>query len=934
MDNVDLEDKFMFKLESFIWIVGLLVLLTFSYKYNISYNFLVLIIKSALSSLMIVLMLNTNENKFDYINVIGLGYVIVNIYEYIGVIFFGENIFSVDIILVSILIESIVFIIAINYWCKKNMGSIVSRNTLFLCAVGLVCILIVGGFEIDAINIFVVINILLLIYGNLVYRNNKREDNKDEIGYIKKILTLRMLHIVCIFFISIFEEKYMILNILSDTIAILQIYLVYKITIYNSLINPYIEIYDNNKKIGQQSIVESNANIILKKINEAQEGINQKLIYKEELLRSILNSTPNGIAIFDRYGEMKEYNDAFGSIVKYKCDMKSDIYNKIVNSEKFKLNIMKVFEEKVLIEDEINISDNKIYKCTYYYMDNEDGRCICNLSDVSQEKNILNKLLDLKEEYEDLITNIKSPIFIFDEKDNIINFSKSYEEFFDDISLYKGIENKKIEINKYFRYEIYSDDLEIYKIAYEVNKKAKTNEELYNEGCIKYRVVDYSGKILWIESRAKIYNEKNKKYIMKSYMNITEYINTKNYLEKTKNIYIALLDSVPEAIYLEDLETNRYAFINEKFRNIFNVDESLGVEELGICREDLMKVHWEYDDVTKDGVSKIKENEISDYRYIKYIDMNGEIIDAYVASIPFKLHNKVFKLTIIKDMKDIEHLENLRSQILERTKIDSMKMEFFINMSHELKTPLNLIFTSTQLIENLYNKGKIGDFDSKISKHIKLTKQNSYRLLKIISDLIDFTKMESGFYKLRMENINIVELVEDISMSVVTYAKSKGIDIVFDTDVEELNMAVDINAIERILLNILSNAIKFTDCKGNIYVNIFYKENTLDIEIEDTGIGIKEDNIERIFERFNDVNKGFIGNIYGSGIGLSMVKSIANLIEAEVKVESEYGKGTKFTISLDVKEIDEIDTYNEINYDYQKSSNIERLVVDMTDIYK
>lgn len=344
-----------------------------------------------------------------------------------------------------------------------------------------------------------------------------------------------------------------------------------------------------------------------------------------------------------------------------------------------------------------------------------------------------------------------------------------------------------------------------------------------------------------------------------------------------------------------------------------------------------MKIHPDYVNKAKHTFNKVKSGETSGYYRIKYLDKNDEVIDTKVASIPFKINRKTFKLTIIKDMKDVIKLESLKKQIIEREKRDLIKMQFFINMSHELKTPLNLIFTSAQLIGNLYNKNKISDEHGIIKKHVDLTIQNSYRLIKIINDLIDFTKMESGFYQLRLENKNIIVLIEDIVMSFANYADNNGINLIFDTNVEDLIMSVDVNSIERIILNILSNAIKFTSEGGSIYVNLIYENGKINIIIEDTGIGIPEDKLDHIFDRFNDVNKGFIGNVYGSGIGLSMVKSMVNLIGGTISVESELNVGTKFTISIDVNVLEEEHNYIE---NYESMSNIERLTVEMADVYK
>ena len=191
--------------------------------------------------------------------------------------------------------------------------------------------------------------------------------------------------------------------------------------------------------------------------------------------------------------------------------------------------------------------------------------------------------------------------------------------------------------------------------------------------------------------------------------------------------------------------------------------------------------------------------------------------------------------------------------------------------------------------------------------------------------------MESGFYQLRLENKNIIVLIEDIVMSFANYADNNGISLIFDTNVEDLIMSVDVNSIERIILNILSNAIKFTSEGGSIYVNLIYENGKINIIIEDTGIGIPEDKLDHIFDRFNDVNKGFIGNVYGSGIGLSMVKSMVNLIGGTISVESELNLGTKFTITIDVNVLEGEHNYIE---NYESMSNIERLTVEMADVYK
>jgi len=138
--------------------------------------------------------------------------------------------------------------------------------------------------------------------------------------------------------------------------------------------------------------------------------------------------------------------------------------------------------------------------------------------------------------------------------------------------------------------------------------------------------------------------------------------------------------------------------------------------------------------------------------------------------------------------------------------------------------------------------------------------------------------------------------------------ESKGINLIFDTDVEEKTMACDPEKIDRIMLNLLSNAAKFTPSGGRVDVRLFDHGNELIISVKDTGIGIPKEKQKFIFERFRQANRDFNKNCEGSGIGLSLVKSLVEMHKGSIKVISEYGKGSEFIISLPVRIINEEDT--------------------------
>ena len=186
-----------------------------------------------------------------------------------------------------------------------------------------------------------------------------------------------------------------------------------------------------------------------------------------------------------------------------------------------------------------------------------------------------------------------------------------------------------------------------------------------------------------------------------------------------------------------------------------------------------------------------------------------------------------------------------------------------------------------------------------------MMKQNSYRLIRLINNLIDVTKIDSGFINMMRQNVDIVKIVEDITLSVASFVESKQIELIFDTDIEEKIIACDQDKIETIIFNLLSNAAKFTNANGKIIVNMFDGEEYIVISVKDTGIGIAEENKHKIFKRFLQLDDTSHRNREGSGIGLSLVKSFVEMHGGEITVESSYGEGSNFIIKLPIITIDE-----------------------------
>ena len=229
---------------------------------------------------------------------------------------------------------------------------------------------------------------------------------------------------------------------------------------------------------------------------------------------------------------------------------------------------------------------------------------------------------------------------------------------------------------------------------------------------------------------------------------------------------------------------------------------------------------------------------------------------------------------------------------------EKLKTDFIVNMSHELRTPLNVILSTSKVTELKINKS---DYDNEyLLEKLEQINKNSNRLLKLVNNLIDITKFEHGNHTLNLENINIVEVVEDIALASVDYSACKGIDLIFDTEEEEIITAIDKDKIERVILNLLSNSIKFTDKDGVIYVYIKMVDESVSISVQDNGIGIPQDKLEEIFNRFYQVSDPLKKHEEGSGIGLCIVKEIIKLHNGKIHVTSKVNEGTSFEIILPI----------------------------------
>lgn len=395
----------------------------------------------------------------------------------------------------------------------------------------------------------------------------------------------------------------------------------------------------------------------------------------------------------------------------------------------------------------------------------------------------------------------------------------------------------------------------------------------------------------------------------------------------SSSVYYGILKDLKSAVKCNEVglylyDKNKNAMI---LNNHFGEDEAFFEESYNITMNIEKNYFYNYE-------CKIEEKlNFNSVKYIYLLKINNNLlgcIHIYYENKPKKINEEFIKyiciiLSFIKDKKNLKHA----------VEIESLKSEFFANLSHEFKTPLNIILSTVQLVMNYIEVNNEYPDYNMFNKCLSNIKQNSYRILKIANNLIDMSKIDGNFYSINMGNYNIVEVVENIVQSLAEYMKDNKRNIIFDTMEEEIITACDPDQIERIILNLLSNAMKFTSHGGNIYVDMEVNDrcNKVIIKISNDGEKINFEDRLRIFERFTQSESLLTRRAEGTGIGLTLVKSLVKLHNGEVYVNTEFEEGTQFCIELPIRKMKNFKNNNV----REKSivSKVEKFNIEFSDIY-
>jgi len=285
--------------------------------------------------------------------------------------------------------------------------------------------------------------------------------------------------------------------------------------------------------------------------------------------------------------------------------------------------------------------------------------------------------------------------------------------------------------------------------------------------------------------------------------------------------------------------------------------------------------------------------------YSRITEGDAELLSILASQIGTAIENTQLYTELSSSYKDLERRVRERTEELARLnkelkRLNKMKSDFVSAVSHELRTPL----TSIKGYASILMAGKLGKVSPQQKERLEKIDIHSNNLTRLVNNLLDIARIESGRVQMELKDVSIKKMLEGIVDIVTPQVKEKDISLKIDSKAKIDKIKADPSQLERVFINLLSNAIKFTPAKGKVAVSIEEKKDATQFSVEDTGIGIPKEDLEKVFEDFFRSDNAQDQNIKGTGLGLSLVKKIVLAHKGKIWVDSTLGKGTKFSFTI------------------------------------
>jgi len=306
-------------------------------------------------------------------------------------------------------------------------------------------------------------------------------------------------------------------------------------------------------------------------------------------------------------------------------------------------------------------------------------------------------------------------------------------------------------------------------------------------------------------------------------------------------------------------------------------------------------IHPDYHGIVRERIRMVKEGKVAPLIEEKFLRVDGTLVDVEIISIPISFQGKLEMYGVFKDITERKKAEELRLENERLALASRAKSEFLSVMSHELRTPMNAVIGFSELL-----KGKaVGELNERQEHFIDNVLKSGKRQLSLIEKILDMTLIEANKLELTIEKMPVTETIEETLDLIKPSAASRNVLVKKELDPEPGFIMADRKRFKQILSNLLDNAVKFSKPEGGTVTVTSKKEGDMaKFSVSDTGIGIKEEDIGKLFKMFQQVDMGTSRKYGGTGIGLAITKQLVELHGGRIMVESKYGKGSTFTFAL------------------------------------
>ena len=683
--------------------------------------------------------------------------------------------------------------------------------------------------------------LMTTLYLNFIIMDQKKINKKD-------IIVVNLIYFYL--FISLLinkNESIITINNILDGISSIYIFLkIFKENIIDA---------SNRKEKIRNELSISNTTINIHneklKINKNITSTIKESLYKKQSLLQIIEAEYNRCTfIIDREGHILNEDNSFSKMwkeysqYKYKINLNTFLDDSIKNANYFLESINKVNQEGIEVHAELRGKNDEFFECTYapFIINNKNIGVICSMVDITYKKNSEIKIKENNTKYRKIVDNIPYSILITDENNILYNNDKNNE------------------------IDFYNEDVK------NIIVDTSTSGELYytceneNEVCLNIDRVSFDD------------GESEKDLVV--IRDITNHKKILKDVEYSKEKYESLVNVIPEGIYISNYENKLITYSNQIF------SELIGTTTL----EEVKSNYIDENMVITLG----KNNDNVKFTRKVITNKHGQEINIECGAMLIEVNKRLKIVGVIRDITEQVKAENIEREIEIKKKENKIKTEFFVNISHELKTPLNVISSSNQLLE-VMNKDYIKkNPSSEISKAVKIVNKHSYMLMGLINNIMDLAKLESQFHESKMDYYNIISVVEDVCEQFNKYIKVNNIEILFDTDEEERIANVDPDDIEKIVLTLLSVVIRYSYPDSIISVDLSSVKNKTVITIKNQG-GYD-------YNRYiNDQGRRSLD------IGVTVAKSMIELYKGNIDIKAGSKKDIEINVEIEVNE--EIDNY-------------------------